>query len=198
MQEPVSPDSPRRPKRRFLAGLLTGTVAGALFTAAGAGLMAHAEDGPRGLHRCHAGGHGKPDPAAMRERAEFAADWMLSRVNATDAQKQQVKGILVAAMDDLAKLHESHRANRDAVVEALTADAVDRARLETLRSAELALAEQASRRLTQALADAAEVLTPEQRRALAERMQHMRGGPMGFGPALFGPPHEGPGRPVRS
>ena len=30
-------------------------------------------------------------PEAQRERAEFAADWVLNKVNATDAQRTQVK-----------------------------------------------------------------------------------------------------------
>src|SRR6266478_5825887 len=50
--------------------------------------------------------------------------------------------------------------------ELLSHDPVDRAALEALRADQLKLAEQASRRFTQALADVADVLTPEQRKAL--------------------------------
>jgi Spy/CpxP family protein refolding chaperone len=52
----------------------------------------------------------------------------------------------------------------------LTAPTVDRPALEALRAAQLAEADAASRRMVQAIADAAEVLTPEQRAKLAQRL----------------------------
>ena len=55
---------------------------------------------------------------------------------------------------------------------ALSEPTVDRDTLESLRMAELGLAESASGHLTKALADLADVLTPEQRRALLERFDH--------------------------
>jgi Spy/CpxP family protein refolding chaperone len=48
---------------------------------------------------------------------------------------------------------------------------VDRAGMEKLRAEQIALADTASKRVTQALGDAAEVLTPAQRQKLAERMK---------------------------
>jgi periplasmic protein CpxP/Spy len=100
-------------------------------------------------------------PEAMRQRADFATDRMLAKVKATDEQKAKVKEIVGAAVTDLTGLRETHRSNREALLEALTADSVDRARLETLRRSELDLAERASQRITVALADVADVLTPE-------------------------------------
>lgn len=188
METPNAPVAPR-PKRRFLAGLLTGGLVGALL-AGGASFAAHAQDGGRWcMSRMHHGGAAM-DPQAMRERVEFGTDWVLRKLDATEAQKQDVKRIVFAALDDLKGLPERHRANRDALREALTAESVDAARLETLRRDELALADEASRRITQAVVEASKVLTPEQRRRLADLMDRMRGpgGPMGGGP--------GP-RPVR-
>ena len=52
---------------------------------------------------------------------------------------------------------------------------VDRAAIERLRSEQLALAETASKRISQALGDAAEVLNPEQRRTLVDRVSHFGG-----------------------
>jgi Spy/CpxP family protein refolding chaperone len=51
---------------------------------------------------------------------------------------------------------------------------VDRAGLEEIRKAEIALADEASKKLVQALADVSEVLTPEQRQALLEHAQRFR------------------------
>ncbi len=182
--------STAKPKRRFLAGLLTGGIAGALL-AGTAGVFAHAHDGPGA--RCM-GRHGHAGPEAMRQRVDFATDWMLTKVKATDEQKVKVKEIVGGAVTDLSGLRETHQGNREALMATLTAESVDRTKLESLRKSELELAERASQRITQALADVADVLTPEQRRGLAELARSF-GGPMGFGPG--GP--RGPGeRPTRS
>lgn len=178
--EPSKPVPHTKPKRRFLAGLLTGGLAGALL-AGTAGFVAHAHDGPGGFKRCIGRHHGAMGPEAMRQRVEFATDWMLTKVKATDEQKLKVKEIMGAAVTDLSGLREAHHGNRDALLEALTADTVDRAKLEALRKAELELAERASQRITSALADVADVLTPEQRRGLVD-LGRSFGGPMGFGP----------------
>jgi Spy/CpxP family protein refolding chaperone len=178
-----------RPKRRFLAGLLTGGLAGVLL-AGGAGFVAYAHDGPGA--RCM-GRHGNMGPEAMRNRVEFATEWMLTKVKATDQQKVKVKEIVGGAVTDLSGLREAHHGNREALLATLTADSVDRAKLETLRKAELELAERASQRITLALADVADVLTPEQRRGLAGLARSF-GGPMGFGPGGPRAPGERPSR----
>jgi Spy/CpxP family protein refolding chaperone len=82
-----------------------------------------------------------------------------------------VNAIVAGAVDDLFKLRDQHQANRAALhTELMGAATIDRAALEETRKSEMALADQASKRLVQALADIAEVLTPEQRQALAERI----------------------------
>jgi Spy/CpxP family protein refolding chaperone len=115
------------------------------------------------------------NPAAERDRVEFAADWVLNRVQATDAQREQVKGVLAQALQDLGPLRDRHRQHRDAFAAALAEPTVDRAALEALRRAELQLAEQASTRIVTALGDIADALTPEQRAELlklAEQFRH--------------------------
>lgn len=166
----------RKGKRRFLAGLGIGGLIGALF-AGGASMMAHAHDGPGGGHCMYRMGmHGKMDPETMKMRAEFMTDWALNKVNATEAQRAKVKIIVTATVDDLSKWHAEHRSNRDAMMSVLTAETIDRSRIEVIRKSELELAEKASQRITQAIADSAEVLTPEQRKQLAEMMRKFRGG----------------------
>jgi protein CpxP len=162
---------PARSRRRFLAGALTGVLLGSLL-AGGVSLYAHAQPGsgwfgagrgPGGYFR-----HAAYDPEMVKTRVEFATDWILSRIDASDTQHQQVKAIVQATVQDLAQMREQHHQNRQALLQALAQPTIDRATLGDVRHAELQLADTASERLVTALADVAEVLTPEQRTRLLE------------------------------
>ena len=98
----------------------------------------------------------------VRARIEFATDWILSRLEASDEQRQQVKAIVQATVQDLAPMREQHHQNHQTMLQALTQPSIDRAALGDIRDAELQLAEEVSKRLVTSLADIAEVLTPEQ------------------------------------
>jgi periplasmic protein CpxP/Spy len=91
----------------------------------------------------------------------------LSRINAAEEQRQQVKTIVQGALHDLLPVRQQHLAQRQAWLEVLKQPRIDRQALEELRQAKLHLAETASSRLVEALADVAAVLTPEQRAELA-------------------------------
>ena len=96
-------------------------------------------------------------------------------IDATQAQQQQLDPIVRGAVKDLMPLRRRLREARLQAMDLFTRDHVDRAAFEKLRREQMELADQASKRLTEALADAAEVLTPLQRKQLAERFRHMRG-----------------------
>jgi Spy/CpxP family protein refolding chaperone len=159
---PSEAATPRRflTRNRVLAGVTAGFVAIGL-AAAGA---AYAD---RGGERWGGGFGG----GRMIER-------MLDRVDATDEQRTRIRAIFEAARNDLSNLREERRAAMGDLVELLQAPTLDRAAIEGKRAQRFATLETASKRMTQALADAAEVLTPEQRRIVAalieDRME--RGG----------------------
>lgn len=146
-------------RRTTLAGIL-GT-AGAL---ASATTFAHA--GRRG--------RGPIDPAQMDERIERFIKHLSVEVDATPEQQQKLEVIAKGAARDLAPLRSEAREMRRKALELFTAPNVDRAAVEQLRAARMQQADAASRRITQALADAAEVLTPEQRKKAAERAARWR------------------------
>jgi periplasmic protein CpxP/Spy len=73
-------------------------------------------------------------------------------------------------VQDLAPIREQHLQNKQTMLQSLTQPTINRAVLGDIRRAELQLAETASERMVAALADVAEVLTPEQRTRLAEFM----------------------------
>jgi len=128
----------------------------------------------RGLTGHGFGGHGRhafgtqmlKDPAAAKEHAGMAVEWVLRGVNATDEQKQQAKRITGRLIDQMGPVVEKHREHREAIVRELAKPEIDREALERLRREEVALADEASKLAVASIADLGEVLTPEQRAEL--------------------------------
>ncbi|MGH7389181.1 MAG: Spy/CpxP family protein refolding chaperone [Candidatus Rokuibacteriota bacterium] len=169
-QAPISrEDKPRRQffRRAAIATLIAGV-------ATGVGVKAFAHAGYGGWHRGgFMGAHA--DPARLDEHLDRMLRHLYVEIDATDAQQQLLAPIVQAAARDLLPLRAKIHDGRRQAVELLSQDGVDRAALESLRDDQIRLVEQASRRLTQALADMADVLTPEQRRQLAERIGRWHG-----------------------
>lgn len=95
----------------------------------------------------------------------------LDAVNATDAQRTQIKQIMQSAMTDLRAQHEGGRELRQQMVQLFTQPTVDANAAEALRQRMLAQHDATSRRMMQAMLEVSRVLTPEQRASLAEQMQ---------------------------
>ena len=165
-----------RPSRRWrglVYGLLgAGGLAAVFVVFAARPIMAAIQDGA-GFHRSW--GHHAMNPEAAKEHLQIASKWALRGIDASPAQQEQVDKILGGAVDDLFRLRQKHLSNREAFAAQLGGASIDRAALEEIRKSEMALADEASRKFVQALADVADVLTPEQRQALIERVhQHHR------------------------
>ena len=105
------------------------------------------------------------------ERVARGVDHMLDGLNATDAQRTQIKQIAQAAAVDLKAQQEGTRALRDKSLQIFAAPAVDAAAAESVRQQLTVKHDDASRRTLQAMLDVSRVLTPEQRAKLAERMK---------------------------
>ncbi|MEW6708173.1 MAG: Spy/CpxP family protein refolding chaperone [Pseudomonadota bacterium] len=120
--------------------------------------------------RPHGGGHGgmfMGGPMMMGRGLER----MLDSVNATDAQRTQIKQIAEAAAADLKAQRESRKALREQGMNLFTQPTVDANAAEALRQQMLAQHDQASKRMLQAMIDISRVLTPEQRQQFAQRMK---------------------------
>ena len=109
---------------------------------------------------------GPIDPAWIEDRGDRMTRHLAVEVDATAEQEEKLRAVAKAAIKDLMPLREKHVALRQQGRQLLTQPAVTRADIEKLRSEQMALADAASRRIAQALGDAAEILTPEQRRKL--------------------------------
>jgi len=146
-------------------------LTGGLVAAVGAGAVAANAGG--GWH--HGGAHAmKGNPEDMANHVDDVLQHIYTQVNATDAQKAQLGPIVQQAASDLAQVHGELHTGHSQIMTLLTQETVDRTELEVARAAQLELADEASRRIVQLLADAADVLTPAQRKALAEHMaEHM-------------------------
>ncbi len=176
---PVPASGPSEPARSCdrdhhhrRGGFFKGLFAGALLFAVVAGGAyvgsSHAHPGAAGRHAMW---HGNLDADGSAKRINAMVGWVLSDIDATADQKSKIGSIAQAALKDLLPLRDEHKAARARVAELLAAATVDRHAIEALRANEFKLAESASKRLTQAIADAAEVLEPAQRAKLAEKMK---------------------------
>lgn len=142
--------------------VLAGLVAAPLAIAGARGGFGHGGPG------CHGG---KPESAAeLREKMDRHTDRFLDHVDATDAQAAQIDAALDTLAPKLWDLHESKADLHDDVVAALTAPQVDRAALEALRKEGLAMADEGSGYIVDAVFAVATALTVEQRQQLADDM----------------------------
>lgn len=126
---------------------------------------------------------------AIETIVETRADRMIRHlaieIDATAEQQDKLRAVVRGAVKDLLPVREKVLAARATARELLTQQAVDRAAIEKLRADQIAIHDAASKRLVQAVADAAEVLTPEQRRKLST-MLPPRAGHWGRGPWNWG------------
>jgi Spy/CpxP family protein refolding chaperone len=97
--------------------------------------------------------------------------YILDAIKATPEQSEKLKAIVTRTRDDMRSTREGFMDARDKFAEILGAPTIDRAAAEKLRAERVQAVDDASKKLTAAILDAAEVLTPEQR---AELLQHFK------------------------
>lgn len=165
MNTPSRSSSPRRGWQMALSALAL--AASAAYTpawaqpaggpGAGPGMGQHGM-GHRGMG--HDGRHGG-DGMMMSPR-------MLDAVKATPEQRAQIRQIMDKARTDMAAQRESRKALRDEAQRVFTQPNVDANAAEALRQKMMAQHDQASKRRMQAMVEASRVLSPEQRRQMAD------------------------------
>jgi Spy/CpxP family protein refolding chaperone len=160
--------TPAKPRRRWLlvavvavAAALTGAAATHAFSQGGFGPPRWSPPGFMGFG-------GRFDPAQAEERVDRLMRHLAIEIDATAQQQDKLRTIARAAVKDLIPMREKAMAARERAPSLLTQPTIDRAAIEAFRVEQLALADAASKRIAQALADAADVLSPEQRRKIEE------------------------------
>ena len=118
------------------------------------------------------------DLAEVKEHASDAVAHMLRKLDATEDQEERIQVIVGDAIDELALAHGPRGEGREEFSALLTAETIDREALEAMRRRHLDRADQMSAVATEHLGEVLEVLTPEQRQQLKERMlkHHKRRG----------------------
>ncbi len=152
------------PTRLFTGALLVAVLGTAT-------LSAFAQGGP-GMHGGMGGGMGGPGMGMMMGRG---VERMLDSVNATADQRTQIKAIAERARADIKAQHEAGRGLHEQAAKLFTQPVVDANAAEALRAQMMQQHDQASRRMMQAMLEVSRVLTPEQRKQLADRMAQRRG-----------------------
>ena len=155
----------RRPARRIA---VIGLVLGGLAIAIGAVAQNAATGGFH--HGAHHAQMANASPADVAAHVDEMLLHIYAQTAATPAQQAQIAPLVQATATDLAQLHAQFHAEHAQMLVLLTADPIDRAALENARVAQLNVVDQASKEIVQLLADTAGVLTPEQRKALADKL----------------------------
>lgn len=170
--------TPAQPKARWgrrivIGGIAAAAVAGIGLAAATGGEFGRGMGGQGWGMDGHGWGKGGQGMHASMGRgfAERGLERMLDGIDATPEQADKIRAIVEAARNDLEPAIDGMRGTRDKVAEMLAAPTIDRTAAEALRAERVAAMDQASRRLTTAILDAAEVLTPEQRAELADHFK---------------------------
>lgn len=149
-------------------------IAFAAGAALSGGVVALAQSAGAGMH-AHHGMMPSGSPADMAAHIDQVLKHLYVEIGATDAQKAQIDPLVKQAVDDLTPLHSQAQSAHTQFIQAFTQDGIDRNSLEAAREAHMQLADQASRRIVQLIADVGSVLTPAQRQQVVEHLQQMHG-----------------------
>jgi protein CpxP len=162
-------------RRRFWKRMGIGATIGLALAGVGAGVFAHG--GPGAGWGGHGGWHSRQDmsPELRAKHLDLMIERMLDGIDVSAEQKTRINAIASEMAKEMEPLRRQRRDARREAIEILTKPNIDRAAIEAFRVEKLKLADAASKRFTQGIADIAEVLTPEQRTALAEKFARRRG-----------------------
>ena len=127
-------------------------------------LSAWAMPGGHGGGGMHGGGPGMGMMMGGR-----GLERMLDGVNASAEQRTQIKAIAERTMADMKAQRETGKGTREQMMKLFAQPTVDANAVEALRAQKMQQHDQSSRRMTQAMLEVSRVLTPEQRKQLADR-----------------------------
>ena len=153
--------APRR-WRPTIVILLVAVVAGSF----GAFVSTSFSQGFGPLWRVHYMMDGPLSQTQIEDRADRMVRHLAIEIDATTEQQSKLQTIVKDAIKDLLPMREQAMAARQRARELLTQTTIDRGAIEKLRAEQIVAADTFSKRVAQALGDAADVLTPDQRKKI--------------------------------
>lgn len=130
--------------------------------------------GPRHMmERVGWGGHGHGGPG----HGPGGFGRVMKDLNLTDEQEDKIWALADEVRKEARPVMRDFRGSREELTKLLSAPTIDKAAVEKLRSERVAAVDAASKKLADALVNAAETLTPEQRTKLADNLEDI--GPRG-------------------
>ena len=170
MTDQLTPQRPARRRGRTAALVLGVALAGGLV---GAATTSFSQGFGPPWRMTVRGPMGPMTTEQLVDRADRAVRHVAIELDATPDQQAKLEAIVKSAVTDLAPMRDKVRATHQKVRELLTAPNVDRAAIEKLRAEQVATMDTLSKRIAQAVGDAAEVLNADQRRKLGEMLPPM-------------------------
>ena len=166
-------DESTSPRKRFgflalFIVLTLGFLGGGLAVVGVAAHHIHGWGGWGGHHHMDGSPAGQMDPARRQVHVRHMVDMLSWKIDATPEQKQKLTAIADGIAKEIEPVHQKFFDAHKRLHGFLLQPTTDRAALEALRVEQLALADEVSKKLVQALADASDVLTPAQRTKLAQ------------------------------
>ncbi len=131
---------------------------------------------------------GPMSPDEVRERSQAGLSWFCGEITCTADQKAKLEVVANKLVDDGLAMRDQHQGERGQMLALFAADRIDSRAVHAKvdeRSAEMTAF---AHRVTDALIQAHDILTPEQRAKIVAKIRE-RGeqGPAPFGPPPFGP-----------
>ena len=166
---PGTPAPARR--RRGRAALLALLVALGVGTTAFFAGQAFSQPGFGPFGGWHGRMMGQMDPAQIEDHADRMVRHLAIEVDATAEQQERLRAVVKSAVKDLLPMREKAQAARQRGHELLTQTTIDRAAIEAFRAEQMTQMDAISKRVAQAIGDAATILTVEQRKKIEDRMR---------------------------
>jgi len=136
------------------------------------------------MSTARAAGPAGDDEAAGEGGPMRRMHWILDRVGATAAQRDQIRAIWAGLRPQLRAERMEHKNVRAQMVAALTASTINAGEVERLRKLSIASADKISAIVTQGMVASAQVLTPEQRKRAQEEISKGGGRHHHWGPPM--------------
>ncbi|MEP3232144.1 MAG: Spy/CpxP family protein refolding chaperone [Hyphomicrobiales bacterium] len=115
----------------------------------------------------------RPTEAQLEERASRMIERLSNELGANDIQREKISTLVMTFTKDVRPLRKQARKIRKDIEVLLLKDNIDRDKVEKLRKERLAEIDRATGKITLAMVEVAEVLSPEQRRKLSDKLDRM-------------------------